>query len=206
MNQHRTLQERDFRGNAPGARLADVLPDEFMQGEYENSPAMRYAFVDVVAKYLSRDRPWPGEHKFVTVWFVLANNKAVGWNENPSRGWSFPVINYNEPTSDYGDLHFENSLHRRFYRMLMHYEFTVVDASDINAGHEYMHPRKPIRVILKLVDGDLEYFCQPIGFGDYNQAEWKWITSAPDLAESLRRELHILVKVRPRSMILEDTY
>lgn len=37
-------------------------------------------------------KEWPGKQKDVHVWWELENGKAVGWNESPSRGWSFPVI------------------------------------------------------------------------------------------------------------------
>jgi len=37
-------------------------------------------------------QPWPGKHVHVHVWWELENGYAVGWNENPSRGWSFPVV------------------------------------------------------------------------------------------------------------------
>jgi len=37
-------------------------------------------------------KPWPGSQKDVHCWWELENGKAVGWNENPSKGWSFPVI------------------------------------------------------------------------------------------------------------------
>ena len=44
-------------------------------------------------------KPWPGAHKHVMNWCVLDNGKAIGFNENPSRGWGFPVIRYTEPGS-----------------------------------------------------------------------------------------------------------
>ena len=37
------------------------------------------------------DKRWPSKEKFVFNWVILENNIAIGWNENPSRGWSFPV-------------------------------------------------------------------------------------------------------------------
>lgn len=75
-------------------RLIDVLPAEFMQGSYENSPAMAHVFVDVVDTFHAGERPWPGRHKNVSVWYALADGTAVGFNENKQRGWSFPVITY----------------------------------------------------------------------------------------------------------------
>jgi hypothetical protein len=75
-------------------RLVDVLPPEFTQGRFENSPAMPHVFVDVLETYRATERPWPGKHKNVAVWYVLADGKAIGFNENKQRGWSFPVITY----------------------------------------------------------------------------------------------------------------
>jgi hypothetical protein len=75
-------------------RLIDVLPAEFMNGSYEHSPAMPHVFVDVLETCHGDERPWPGKHKNVAVWYVLADGKAVGFNENKTRGWSFPVITY----------------------------------------------------------------------------------------------------------------
>lgn len=38
-----------------------------------------------------KEKPHPFSHKYVFNWCVLENGWAVGWNENPSRGWNFPV-------------------------------------------------------------------------------------------------------------------
>lgn len=57
--------------------LRDVAPAEFLNGGYDETST----------------EPWPGKEKNVRVWWILANNYAVGWNENPNRGWSFPVMN-----------------------------------------------------------------------------------------------------------------
>jgi len=37
-------------------------------------------------------RRWPGKQKHVTEWYELEGGYAVGWNENPALGWTFPVI------------------------------------------------------------------------------------------------------------------
>jgi hypothetical protein len=37
-------------------------------------------------------KKWIGIHKYVHNWVKLANGYAVGMNENPSRGLSFPVV------------------------------------------------------------------------------------------------------------------
>lgn len=31
-------------------------------------------------------------YKFVFKWAILENGSVIGWNENPSKGWSFPII------------------------------------------------------------------------------------------------------------------
>lgn len=74
-------------------RLIDWAPQEFAQS-FDNTRAYRYRDVEVVSEHgYGRDmKPWPGNEKNVMSWVLLANGYAVGWNENPSRGWSFPVV------------------------------------------------------------------------------------------------------------------
>lgn len=76
--------------------LLECLPAEFRSSEYNQSRAYRLRDALVVASHDNRVKPWPGPHKNVFVWYVLNNGKAVAWNENPSKGWSFPVISYRE--------------------------------------------------------------------------------------------------------------
>lgn len=71
--------------------LKDVLPYEAISGEYEGSPFLKYLNIKIVEKMDGKDNPWPGAHKNVMVWWKLANGKAVAWNENPGRGWTFPL-------------------------------------------------------------------------------------------------------------------
>lgn len=71
-------------------RLRDVLPREVHHGDWAGRAA-RYLDVAVIEE---REFSWPGKHKNVIAWWVLANGYAVGWNENPAIGWSFPVIRY----------------------------------------------------------------------------------------------------------------
>jgi hypothetical protein len=77
--------------------LRDALPIEFMNGEFNDTPAYALRDLRVVAKYGhgAEQKPWPGKQKNVMNWYALENGMAVGWNENPSRGWSFPVITLN---------------------------------------------------------------------------------------------------------------
>ncbi len=73
-------------------KLRDALPREFFNGEYEDTRVMKkYLDVEVVKKHDGCEDAWIGKEKFVYVWWELANGYAVGMNENPSRGMSFPV-------------------------------------------------------------------------------------------------------------------
>ena len=106
-------------------------------------------------------------------------------------------------------MHFDNTLHRDCYRILMEYGFAPVVTSDLIVGHEYAHPDKPVRVVLKVVDGDLEYYCLKPNGETYDEmafsiGEREWINESTDLSENLRRELNILIRVRPKFMILQD--
>lgn len=40
----------------------------------------------------SRDKHWIGKHKNVLNWCMLNTGYAVGFNESPSRGWSFVIV------------------------------------------------------------------------------------------------------------------
>lgn len=76
--------------------LREWAPQEFEQS-FDDTRAYKYADVEVVKEYDMHGeentwRRWPGPHKNVLSWCVLANGYAVGWNENESRGWSFPVV------------------------------------------------------------------------------------------------------------------
>ena len=76
--------------------LAATMPDDFRL--YDDTAAYKYADIEVVAEHSptvdgDNYQPWPGTHRNVWYWVELDNGKAVGLNENPSRGWSFPVIN-----------------------------------------------------------------------------------------------------------------
>jgi hypothetical protein len=73
--------------------LIESMPREFGQN-YHDTPAYKFRYVEVVREFGcgGEDKPWPGPQKNVHYWVLLANGKAVGWNENPATGWSFPVI------------------------------------------------------------------------------------------------------------------
>jgi hypothetical protein len=78
-------------------KLKDVLPIEFQDGSYDNSQAFKFKDVEINEEFFAYKndkefRQWPGKTKNVYYWCILKNGYAVGWNENPSRGWSFPII------------------------------------------------------------------------------------------------------------------
>ena len=201
--------DRPGRRMANAKRLVDVLPPEFMNGQYEDSPAMPLAFMDVIAVHRSSELAWPGSHRNVNSWYVLLNGKAVGWNENPTRGWSFPVINYQEaqqePTTDPLSLRFRSALHRSFHLVLVKYGFSFVVSSDLMISFDYRHP-SGISVVLTPVDDDLEYAvlkadgARAFGKQDYSEDEWAWVESSPDDVERMARDLFILITTRPEKM------
>lgn len=82
--------------------LKDNLPGEFMGGEYLNTKAYEFRDVEVTKEHRIVDEagwwiPWPGPHRNVMHWYELANGYSVGFNENPARGWSFPVVKTPKP-------------------------------------------------------------------------------------------------------------
>lgn len=70
-------------------KLRDCVPHEFFK-EFTDTRAFKMLDVEVVETV--KNKPWIGTHKNVYVWWRLANGYAVAWNENPSIGWSFPVV------------------------------------------------------------------------------------------------------------------
>ena len=81
--------------------LKDVMPKDLTDSEYDKTRAYKMKDVLVVKEHCSiidqeEYKFWPGTHKNVYSWVILENGYAVGWNENPSMGWSFPVIKMKE--------------------------------------------------------------------------------------------------------------
>lgn len=70
--------------------LKDVMPPEFLGVEFDTTRAYKMRDVEVSKEHFTGN--WPGNHKNVYFWVELKNGFAVGWNENPGRGWSFPVM------------------------------------------------------------------------------------------------------------------
>lgn len=74
-------------------QLIDWLPKEFFL-EFSNSPVMKHLKDKIVKvhKTTQEGHMWVGEHKWVFSWVELDSGYAVGKNENPSRGLSFPMV------------------------------------------------------------------------------------------------------------------
>lgn len=77
-------------------KLIDHVPYEFSQ-VFNDTKAYEFRDVEVIKEHTlsgsdSNWVSWPGREKNVFNWWELENGYAVGWNENPSIGWSFPVI------------------------------------------------------------------------------------------------------------------
>lgn len=69
--------------------LREVLPLQALGGEYTWTEKKLNT---LVVERHDGGWNWPGRHKNVCVWWELADGTAVAWNENTSRGWSFPII------------------------------------------------------------------------------------------------------------------
>ena len=83
-------------------KLKEVFP-EILGYEYVDDRAYDFRDIEVKKKHSGigvrggklvsvRYKKWIGIHKYVHNWVELANGYAVGMNENPSRGLSFPVV------------------------------------------------------------------------------------------------------------------
>jgi histidinol phosphatase-like PHP family hydrolase len=67
-------------------KLREWLPEDAELSESDR--VFKYLDVEVVSEH---DNHHPFKHKYVYSWCLLENNIAVGWNENPSIGWTFPI-------------------------------------------------------------------------------------------------------------------
>jgi len=106
-------------------------------------------------------------------------------------------------------IRFESDHHRNLHRVMLDAGFTFQVTSDLQIGRRYLHPTKPIEVVLEDGDDDAPWFqCKVFYRGhvqtdqDYSKAEWDWLSEGPDTQQTtvqmLQRELHILINIRPR--------
>jgi len=77
-------------------KLRDVLPKEFSAEIAANGAAKKMLDVEVIAKHDAAKgelcEEWPGNHRYIYQWWELANGYAIGWNDNPGLGHSFPAV------------------------------------------------------------------------------------------------------------------
>ena len=77
-------------------KLKNWVPQEF-HTQYMDTYAAKLLECEVIQDYTSGDIGFFTNiftHKHIYNWCIVTNGEkkwAVGWNENPSRGWSFPV-------------------------------------------------------------------------------------------------------------------
>ena len=86
------------------ARLDQVLSHAAPQISLAGSGADGLGGVEVLAVKLGSGAPcssheamfedWPGPERYVGQWFVLANGKAVGIDDDPDRGLALAVTDY----------------------------------------------------------------------------------------------------------------
>lgn len=76
-------------------KLREWLPQEALGGEYVNDRHMKFLDHEIIAEYTIAQnkmfKSWPGHEKNVLHWCIIKTGQCIGWNENPSKGWSFPV-------------------------------------------------------------------------------------------------------------------
>lgn len=76
---------------------------ELLGVEYRDEKAYKFRDIKVIKEHSGigvrkakiidiRYKSWIGIHKNIHNWVELENGYAVGMNENPSRGLSFPVV------------------------------------------------------------------------------------------------------------------
>lgn len=71
--------------------LIEVLPQD---AELIAEELIRkHGHKEVIARFDNRDYLFPScTHKNITYWWLLENGTAVGFNESPSIGFSFPYV------------------------------------------------------------------------------------------------------------------
>ena len=108
-------------------------------------------------------------------------------------------------------LRFEDDLHKRLHNVLMDYKFSFTVNHDLTVGRIYNHDKKPIRVRLQEGDDHLEFRAldttkdEIITDEYYTRAEFAWLTHGlgddeDSEVELLRRELEIIINIRPHTM------
>ena len=109
-------------------------------------------------------------------------------------------------------LTFESPQHMLLHNICLDHDFAFKVNADLAVGRRYVHHKSPLEVLLLEGEGkqgkdEYEYRVSRLAAGgdphyiltdrDYSMLEWQWMTNPDDTAEMLRKELHILLRVRP---------
>lgn len=73
-------------------QLKDWLPFDYTNSNVDDR-IFGHTNNIVIQEFDGRNVKWPGTHKNVYNWCILDSGHAIGWNESPSKGWSF-IIKY----------------------------------------------------------------------------------------------------------------
>lgn len=122
-----------------------------------------------------------------------------------------PANDYDQPPTETWVVRFEDHHHHNLHQVLQGAGFTFELNSDFQVGRRYVHPKKLIEVWLEMdPEDDTDFLDCKVMFRnqvqtheDYSEAEWNWFNQpdTPDgVVEQLRRELHILINIRPHYM------
>lgn len=114
------------------------------------------------------------------------------------------------------ELRFKTELQYRLHNVLVAEQFRFTVNPDLTVGPVYDHARKPVRIEILEGDSGEEIEIHSFNMLDpakpklnlfdeaYTAAEFKWMTDVPEgddgQVEYLRRDLEILLRVRPRTM------
>jgi len=103
---------------------------------------------------------------------------------------------------------FESDEHLRYHQILHDRGFGCEVSAGLKIGRKYKHPTKS--VVVRIEEGD-DYLVPKVFYRgevqvaeDYSLKEWEWLSRQPSTPEgereTLRRELHVLLDIRPRVM------
>lgn len=72
--------------------LKDWLPSDanLYSGGKQEELLLNFLDINVTEDHKNDNCPHPFSHRHILAWCILENGIVVGWNENPSTGYSFP--------------------------------------------------------------------------------------------------------------------
>jgi len=113
-----------------------------------------------------------------------------------------------QKASDFSCVPMTRAEHQEYHRILHDRGFTCEVRATLRVGRKYEHPTKP--VVVWIEEGDAYLMPKVFYRGEvqtdreYSVKEWEWLSRQPSTPEgereTLRRELHVLLDIRPRVM------